>query len=384
MMPAVHPLSRAALLRGIVALFMVMGMVPSPAATGLNMSSQLISYQRFSSFARSKTDRPGETVLTSPVIQRGGAWNQLVVSWNASTPEDAFLKIEARGVRGTQVTPYFNLGLWSCNTNFFPRESVRGQDTDAGSVDTDTLILKQPWPALQVRVTLGGLKRHQPKLRFLALNTINTETSPAPLEPYREAWGRTLPVPEKSQMLYENGGVLCSPTTVSMLLNYWAQKLKQPLWARDVPEIQAGVDDRVWGGTGNWVFNMAYAGSLPGLRAYVTRLTDLSEVEQLVAAGIPVGLSLCYDRLRDKGPGPSGHLVVCVGFTADGQVILNDPGTRQNVQKVFSRERVMDAWAYSHYAVYIIHPERLKLPASRCGTWDPSVPRRAAAGTSTK
>jgi hypothetical protein len=41
------------------------------------------------------------------------------------------------------------------------------------------------------------------------------------------------------------------------------------------------------------------AGSYAGMRAYVTRLSDLSEVEDWIAAGLPVGLSLCRDRLED-------------------------------------------------------------------------------------
>jgi hypothetical protein len=193
-----------------------------------------------------------------------------------------------------------------------------------------------------------------------------------------------LAVPEKSQMAYENGEVLCSPTTVSMLLGYWAAVQHRPQWDKDVPEIQAGIFDRIWGGTGNWVFNTAYAGALPGMRAYVTRLTDLSEVEDLVEGGVPVGLSLCYDRLRDRGPGPSGHLVVCAGFTPEGRVIINDPGTGKNVQKVFSRESVERAWSYSKYAVYLIYPESVKLPPSLYGTWDPPVLRTAATETPSK
>jgi hypothetical protein len=39
------------------------------------------------------------------------------------------------------------------------------------------------------------------------------------------------------------------------------------------------------------------AGSCAGMRAYLTHPSDLSEVENWIAAGFPVGLSLCRGRL---------------------------------------------------------------------------------------
>jgi hypothetical protein len=137
-----------------------------------------------------------------------------------------------------------------------------------------------------------------------------------------------------------------------------------------------GVYDRQWGGTGNWALNMAYAGSLPGLRAYVTRMSDLAQLEDWVAHGMPVGLSLCYNRLRGKSREPSGHLVVCVGFTKEGDPVINDPGTRRNVRKVFPRANLVDAWEYKNNTAYIILPENAAPPADRFGHWDSRTSRQ--------
>jgi hypothetical protein len=139
---------------------------------------------------------------------------------------------------------------------------------------------------------------------------------------------------------------------------------------RDVPEIVKEIYDSKWHGAGNWPFNMAYAGAFSGMRAYVTRFSDISELEDWIATGLPVGLSVCYDRLRGKGPGPNGHFVVCVGFTKEGDVIINDPGTSKNVRKTFPRENLIYAWANSHNAVYLIYPEDSSLPVDRFGHWD--------------
>jgi hypothetical protein len=161
-----------------------------------------------------------------------------------------------------------------------------------------------------------------------------------------------------------------------MMMSYWAARLNRPELDKDVPEVAAAVYDRNWKGTGNWVFNTAYAGSFRGMRAYVARMTDLAELEDWVAAGIPVGLSLCYDRLRGKGPGPSGHLVVCVGFTEAGDPVINDPGTRQHVRKVFPRKNLEYSWAYSKNAAYLIYPETVSVPTDRFGHWFSWTSRR--------
>ena len=174
-------------------------------------------------------------------------------------------------------------------------------------------------------------------------------------------------------MAYQNGGVLCSPTTISMLLAHWSKELKRPDLDHDVPEVVAGVFDPKWDGTGNWVFNTAYGGSFKGMRAYTARLSDVAELEDWVAQGIPVGLSLCYNRLRGKGREPSGHLVVCVGFTENGDAVINDPGTSKNVRKIFPRANLIDAWAYSKNAAYFIYPEKAKLPEDRFGHWESST-----------
>ena len=99
--------------------------------------------------------------------------------------------------------------------------------------------------------------------------------------------------------------------------------------------------------------------------------------EDWVAQGIPVGLSLCYYRLRGKGREPSGHLLVCVGFAENGDAVINDPGTSKNVRKAFPRANLIDAWAYSKNAAYFIYPEKAELPVDHFGHWESATTGRA-------
>jgi hypothetical protein len=135
-----------------------------------------------------------------------------------------------------------------------------------------------------------------------------------------------------------------------------------------VPAVARCVDDPEWPGTGNWAFNMAFAGAHEGLRAYTTRLSDVSELEMWVARGIPVAVSVSYSALRGEPKPDSGHLVVCVGFTDGGDVIVNDPG-RSQVRQVYSRANLIKAWRHSENTVYLIYPENQSTPPDQFGHW---------------
>jgi len=331
---------------------------------------QFIPFRTFGAFTCSTGTPATSAILTSPEMRTRLRWDELIVSWNAEMPSGTSLQVEARATYPDRMTEWFNLGTWSADPSKHPRASVKGQNDSDGDVDTDTLVLKQPAEQLQVRVTKVGAQGRQPKLKFLSLSLLDSHATPAPLPPNQKAWGKLIDVLERSQMAYANGDKICSPTTVSMLLSYWSRQLDRPGLDCDVPEVVKGVYDTTWGGTGNWVFNTAYAGSFRWMRAYTTRLSDVSELEDLIARGIPVGLSLCYNRLRGKSREPSGHLVVCVGFTPDGNVIINDPGTSKNVRKVFPRANLIDAWAYSKNTVYLVYPVNTPLPKDRFGHWE--------------
>jgi hypothetical protein len=340
---------------------------------------QFIGFDSFGDFADTTGSRSGERVLTSPVVTARIDFTEIIASWNTTLPRDGSLIIEARAVYPEHASRYYTLGLWATDPSQHPRKSVAGQEDPDGNVSTDTLVLRHAARRLQVRLTIAGESAAHPELKFLGISLTDTNFMSSELAPRREAWGKVLAVPERTQMIYPNGKTLCSPTTVSMLMAYWAQILKRPELDRDVPEVAAAIYDSQWQGTGNWPFNMAYAGSFPGVRAYVTRFSDISELEAWIERGLPVGLSVDYDRLRAKGPGPNGHLVVLVGFTTEGDPIINDPGTSKHVRKVFPRRNLFDAWACSRNTVYLVYPQSSMLPEDRFGHWDSPISRGATA-----
>ena len=327
----------------------------------------------FDSLKGFKQENPGSErlILTSPTLSSAIDFNEVIVSWDAELSTDIYLTVEARALYPETTTRFYNLGLWSQDQARHASQSQAGQEDAQGDVSTDTLILRHPARRLQIRLTFTGPRSSaKPPLKFLGISLADTMIMVPPLAPNRDVWGKLIAVPERSQMVYPNGKVLCSPTTVSMLMSHWAQTLNRPELDCPVPQIAQAIYDAQWQGTGNWPFNTAYAGSFPGMRAYVARLSDVAELEAWIAKGIPVGLSLDYDRLRAKGPGPNGHLVVLDGFTEKGDPIINDPGTSEHVRKIFPRTNLIEAWACSRNTVYLIYPEALTPPEDLLGHWD--------------
>jgi uncharacterized protein YvpB len=322
-----------------------------------SQGSQRASFQGFQSFDNfTRTETAGAVALVSPQIDVPHRWDELVVSWNASCPPSTRLVVEARAFDGFKWTRFYSLGIWAEDLS---RESVRGQKDSDATVQTDTLCAKRSMRAAQVRLTLIG-DGTTPSLKFLGASFLDSSAPlPSATRTNRAAWGKTIEVPRRSQLGYPGASGWCSPTCISMLLAYWGGEMHRPEMDLSVPEVAVAVHDRNWPGTGNWPFNTAFAGKFPGMRAYVTRFDELAQVEDLLASGVPVALSVSSDLLNGKAKDEgNGHLIVVVGFTESGDVVVNDPWPNpkqeNSLRKVFPRERVLKAWQRSKQTVYVV------------------------------
>jgi hypothetical protein len=302
--------------------------------------------------------------LLSGVLETGfivGRFDTVVLSWNAFTPTGTALQIEARARVAGVWSKYFQIGVWSTDLSL-ERRSVTGQADSFGDVDTDTLKLKSFAEALQIRVRFSSAKVGvSPTLFGLAAVMSDSKQHKKLVfeKSNQAAWGTDLPVPMRSQMIYPNGGrVWCSPTSTTMLLEYWSSKLGRSL-ADPVPQAVKLVWDSTYEGAGNWSFNMAYAAS-KGLRAYVHRLSSLTEAESYIAKKIPLALSVAW-KLGDLDgsalPSSNGHLLVLRGFTKSGDAIVNDPAATSDatVRRVYKRAQLEKVWIEaSGGMVYVI------------------------------
>lgn len=305
-------------------------------------------------------------VVESPEVPVPAGFDQAIVSWNATTPPGSYMSVYIRCRIGGTWTKWYNLGLWNMDGKPMHKTSFGKQKDSFGDVDTETLKLNKSADAFRIRVQLESSdgKTH-PTLRFLAVN-LNDATWQTEVAPTKEVWGTELDVPYLCQLSVKGGSVWCSPTSTAMVLSYWGKKLGRPDLKRGITETAKAVYDTDWGGTGNWSFNVDYAGESPGIRAYVTRFTSVSQIEQWIAKGVPVITALNYSALNGNPDKQTGHLMVIRGFTKDGDPVFNDPWARlekgEKLRKVFTRKRLEEAWLGpkgSWGTVYIIYPEAL-------------------------
>jgi hypothetical protein len=299
----------------------------------------------------------------------GFEWDEMVPSWNLPS-HVAGITLDAAIMEPGTETKWYQFGSWTINPNG-TRMSVNGQKDELAEVQTDTLVTNLPQRKVWLRLRIGGYGEGSVRFPFLCLSFRNSKAEIPAGEPFKRAWGKTIEVPQRSQMSYEGGLVWCSPTCVSMMLWHWANILKRPELNIDVPEVVASVNDPNWPGTGNWPFNTAYAGSFPGMRAYVARFASVREIEEWTNAKIPVvaSVSLALLKGKPKKEPNDGHLVVVVGFTKQGDPVFNDPGRSKEVRQVYKREHFEAAWKQSGNTVYLIYPERMKPPPNRLKHW---------------
>jgi len=330
---------------------------------------------------------PTTGTWTSEWREPGFSFTRLVPSWNASTPVGTWMTVEAqaRGSSGGE-TPWYSFGTWAFPDDTVKRATVDGQRDAVARVETDTLIASAPLDAYRLRVTLArnsGLDQ-VPMLQFLtAVASDDAAVRGAPRSAHDGAV-HDLPVPQYSQEIhageypeYDGGGeAWCSPTSTTMVLGHWGRgpTPADVSWV-DPRYKDPGVDhaarftyDATYGGTGNWAFNTAYAAQY-GVNAFVTQLRSLAEAERFIARGIPLVASINVPPGGLPGflyaQGTNGHLLVIRGFTANGDVIANDPAALSNadVRRVYPRAAFERVWVGgSGGIVYVIHPADHALP----------------------
>jgi len=317
-------------------------------------------------------ERGHEVVKEFHSVDAGIPFREMIASWNVEPAGTASLKVEVRAHGDALETKWYTMAQWTVDGKVGPRGSVNGQADLNGTVDTDTLSLHRDAKSIDVRVTLNTVADGPlAQLKLLTFSFSSRGALPIQDAVPSPAWGKVIDVPQRAQGNYPNGGVLCSATSMSMVLWHYSNLLGKPEMNKDVPEVEEHVWDPVYKGAGNWPFNTAYAGSFPGMRSYVARFGSTHDLETWIDAGFPVICSVSFDLLRGLplSPTESGHLVVLVGFAKDGDLVINDPAFKNQVRRVYKRSDFEKAWNYSKRTVYLVYPENANIPKDTEGLW---------------
>lgn len=298
---------------------------------------------------------------TSPEVS-ARAFSALVASWNAATPAGTAVEVFARVLVCGVWSAWMSYGKWS---PFLRRASIpvtRPKGADA-YLDTDQVRVCAPegGTAFQLRICLYTNDTGITPAAFLLAASVR------PLHWQRETgeplYRRSIPVPAYSQSIRDPriGSVICSPTTIAMLMNRWGEDL--------LPEEVAHANyDYTYKGNGNWSFTAAIAGSY-GYECYVAFL-DLADLKKEIKNGFACGVSVHYadtsahadarslPLLEGSIGATDGHLMVARGFETDADgteyILCNDPYAKSDAdaERRYLLEQFARAW---NGVAYLMH-----------------------------
>ncbi len=179
--------------------------------------------------------------FVSPVWNTGVPVDSVVASWCADTPDGTWIEVDARALQGGTWTSYYVMGVWASGTATIKRHNAGNQEDASGKVEVDDLQLKRTASAVQLRALLFTTDpAATPRLRRLSVVATGPRTAPmaaerAAAKPFEAAWGVDLDVPERRQNDFPDGAGWCSPTSLSMLMAFWAGRNGNGAWDRTVP-----------------------------------------------------------------------------------------------------------------------------------------------------
>jgi hypothetical protein len=324
----------------------------------LDRASLVLVDTREKSFPRRGTWISAERRTAFPFVE-------LIPSYNATCPPGTGVRIHARVrlVDTGEWSPWLYFGRWG-RTVDAQRDDRVVTEFAHGKVEIDVLTLRRPADAYQLRVSLQSFSPDPattPSVRRVAAvysgSVLDAERRRELTAPpaYVGRWDRALAVPfiPQGEAPAALVGDVCSPTSVTMVAAFAG--VSRPL----TDNALAIYDDehRIFG---NWNRAVQRAGEL-GLDAWVTRFRNWDQVRAQIAQGQPVIASIRFE----KGVMPSnpiyqdtdGHLIVIRGFTPDGDVIVNDPASRQKGHGVVYKSAELGAaWFGAGGVAYIIRP----------------------------
>jgi len=268
-----------------------------------------------------------EGCYTSAPVSLPFQANEMILTWNGTSPEGAALDFEFRVRGGLRFSNWFQMGAWKPEN----KKKLFQNDTVYGPLNVDHLKATRWFNSVQYRVFLrshGGSQT--PVLRrisFCISDTRGCEGGKLPASVPVTDSATDLDVPCLSQHNPETVGNdemircgVCAATSVTMVLNYYGIPVK----VSDVAGRAFDPNAKIYG---NWAFLIAAASEF-GTDSWVQRFNSWDGIVEYIAGGTPVIISISYKKgeLRLKPDRESaGHLIVVRGITSEGDLICNDP-----------------------------------------------------------
>jgi hypothetical protein len=295
----------------------------------------------------------------SRVLEIPAGFNDALLSWNLDCPARAGCAVELRvgHKRDESWSPWMHVAS-SGDYDVGVEASMGDRDFIDGKIDVDYFTSSQLWDRVQYRIRArsdANFQRAELQVRRVVLCLSRRVDGVAPSSPAPHEHAR-IAVPFRSQKAEKAdiAGKICSPTSVSMVMAY-----------RGVDKPTAEVAERIFDPVheiyGNWprAVQGAYSFGVPG---YLARFSKWSDVENLIAAGQPLVISIAAKEGELTGapyPKTDGHLLVLCGFDAQGDVLVNDPAAADATkgQTTYRREQLDKVWLARGGTAYVFLPK---------------------------
>ena len=311
---------------------------------------------------------PREGTWTGPEVRTRFAFTELVPSFNPHTPPDTGVELEVRVQQDGTWSPWLFMQSWG-RVVFPPSRTIK---FDGGEVDIDEIVLTRPAQAYQARIKLvsfGFDMKVAPSVRRLSIcysgmveDAKQRESLLARPTTLPATFARDLAVPFRGQGAYDNPrslwGLICSPTSVSMVMEYQGA-------AFSTMENCDAIYDPQYDLFGNWGRAVSRASEV-GLDAWLERFRNWDQVKSYIAEGTPVIASIRFREGEVNGflyKSTGGHLLVIRGFNERGDVIVNDPASREKGNgPVYPAAEFAKAWFDNGGVGYVIRKPGKPIP----------------------
>lgn len=317
-------------------------------------------------------------IYTSQVINLK-TFKRLLVSWNCETPKGTWIEVQARAFISYyddnenstyEWSDWLSFGKWGTHI----KRSSKSPDSHLAKISTDEFIIKGNYTDTASKIQIRAL-----------LHTENTNVTPSIRQfiiSYKDNTPRIkgieipsnkiIDVPSYSQYIRDKniGSVICSPTSITMLLNRRNENLI-------VEETAWSCFDYDYEAFGNWLFNVAFASSL-GYESFV-EYGNLKSLKREIYSEYPVAVSVKYTNdinnleypyIENAPITTAGHILVVRGFEKkDGidYVVVNDPAGKSNesVTRRYKLSEFENAWHRGSNIMYVIHDKKVEINNNR-------------------
>ncbi|MGI8908686.1 MAG: C39 family peptidase [Candidatus Sumerlaeaceae bacterium] len=294
-------------------------------------------------------------------------FNEALPSWNGWAPKDGGFRVWMCPVISGTPAGWFEAGTWG-KLNDEP--TTRITVLQDGIYNIDTLLLRRPAEAMQIRIDLvrGKPSGPAPVFRLMALSYTNSTGDKSLFARFGRpaANARLSPtsveVPYRSQVVPNEKviGRICSPCSVAMTLAAYGIQ-------QDTQDVANELYDRVSDAFGVWHRSVQSAAQ-HGVRGYVHRFRNWPDVHRelaqrhIICASIRFRPGEVEDPLAAHGKrkqGTLGHLVLIRGINADGLIIVHDTNSKDyGVSSLWKPDQLARAWFDKGGVAYVFTGRR--------------------------